>query len=395
MAKSPRVADFSTHFSGPVASQRLAHLGADVIKIEHPVIGDGNRQFAPMFHEDSVHHLTLNAGTRSLAIDAKSPQWVPTVAAIARWADVVIVGNQPSSARKLGIDAQSLFAHNDQLVYCMITGWGVAGDWSSLPAHGLNMDALAGAIPLDWATGEPRIPEHYRSAGTTVAGIEAAVGIYAALHRRSLGEGGQVVHVSIWEAALAWQWRDLATLANLDHLWTSYQALGPRYAVYGTKDARALLVCPVEQKFWVAFCEAIGLPSAWALRGDWSGGMDMGAAYESFGERAEIAARMATRERDEWISILREANVPAAPVYDVREAMGSAHAHQNGTMAQYQMRGRTVRVPVAPVSVTPAREARDTDTIAGYHARKAQGIAPAPHLGEQNAEIMRELGLSD
>ncbi|VTU29547.1 Formyl-coenzyme A transferase [Variovorax sp. SRS16] len=395
MAKSPRVADFSTHLSGPVASRRLAQMGADVIKVEHPTLGDGNRSFPPMFHEDGIHHLYLNAGTRSLALDWRSPSWPRTVAAIARWADVVIVGNRPAQAQRMGIDAASLLAHKPELVYCMITGYGLAGEWAALPAHGLNMDALAGAIPLEWQDGQPEVPEHYRSVGTTVAGIEAVAGIYAALHRCSRGEGGQIVHVSIWEAALAWQWRDLATFANLERPWTAYRDLGSRYAVYGTQDAKALLVCPIERRFWDSFCTVLELPDDVRARGDWSSGSDMGSDYIALGERTLIGERLRLKPRDEWVALLREAQVPVAPVLDWRESMASAHAQANGTMASYDYRERAVRVPVAPVSVTAASAAGSTEAIAEAHRRRAEQVPRAPYLGEHNDEILKELGLAD
>ncbi|NBP25665.1 MAG: hypothetical protein EBU81_14190, partial [Proteobacteria bacterium] len=168
-AKGPKVADFSTHLSGPIASRQLAHLGANVIKIEHPRVGDGNRFFPPFFHEEGVHHLCLNPGTRSLAIDPKSPQWPEIVRAVARWADVVIVGNRPENARKLGIDLATLQGHNPELIYCLITGYGLEGEFAGLPAHGLNMDALAGTVPTERNGDRPDIPEHFRTAGTTLA----------------------------------------------------------------------------------------------------------------------------------------------------------------------------------------------------------------------------------
>lgn len=392
MAKSPKVADFSTHFSGPVASRRLAQLGADVLKIEHPKLGDGNRSFPPFYEGEGIHHLYLNAGTRSLALDPRAPEWPKVVEAVGKWADVVIVGNRPSNARRMGIDPATLLALNPQLVYCMITGYGVAGEWAAQPAHGLNMDALAGAVPLERKDGGPEVPEHYRSAGTTIAGIEAAMGIYAALHRRAQGEGGQVVHVSVWEAALSWMWRDLATYANAHKPWPNYRDLGSRYAVYGTRDEKAILVCPIERRFWERFCDALELPAALRSRGDWSGGADMGPGYDD--ERGLIGKRFAARSRDEWLQILRAAEVPVAPVLDWREAMSSAHAEANGVMARYEYRGREVRVPTTPVSITSAGDLSGGDeSLAEAHRRKAKDVRRAPYLGEHNAELYKELGL--
>jgi crotonobetainyl-CoA:carnitine CoA-transferase CaiB-like acyl-CoA transferase len=395
MNKSPKVADFSTHFSGPTASRRLMQLGADILKIEHPKHGDGNRRFPPYFNNEGIHHLYLNAGARSVTIAPGTDEWRHAISAIARWADVVIVGKQPSSAQKLGIDVASLLCHNPELVYCLITGYGVAGEWADLPAHGLNMDALAGTLPLEWKDGNPRIPEHYRSVGTTVAGIEAALGIYAALYRRSRGGGGQVVHVSIWESALATMWRDVATFANTGSEWAAYRDLGPRYDVYAASDAKALLVCPIERHFWERFCDALELPTEVRRRGDWSNGVDTGKDYVELGERQQIANRLRCRKRDDWISILGQAEVPVAPVLDWRDAMASDHANANGTMAEYEYNGNTVRVPTSPASVTSVAELNGGGraALAESHRKKSEAVARAPYLGEHTEAVFRELGI--
>lgn len=394
-ARGPRVADFSTHLPGPVASHQMVQLGADVIKIEHPKWGDGNRDVAPYFEGEGIHHLALNPGTRSLALDSKSPRWPQVVEALARWADVIIVGNRPSTAQRLGLDFQTLLRHNPQLIYCLISGYGIAGEWAGYPAHGLNVDALAGTIALEDRDGRTDTPEHYRSVGTTMAGIEAALGVYAALYQRSLGGGGQVVHVSIWEAALSWMWRDTATFANTGASWPPYRSFGSRYAIYGARDGKAVLVCPTEKHFWERFCDALELPAEVRARGDWSGGADMGAAYLDLGERELIQARFLTRPREEWVSLLARADIPFAPVLDWREAMLSEHAAENGVIAAYEHRGKQVHVPTVPVSVTPgsALSGQGYEGLALAHRAKAAGIQRAPSLGEHNTEIFKELGL--
>lgn len=393
--KSPRVADFSTHLSGPVASRQLMQLGADIIKVENPKWGDGNRDFPPYFHDEGIHHLYLNAGTRSLALDARSELWPRAVEAIARWADVVIVGNRPKNAERLGIDYAKLRAYNPKLIYCMITGYGLEGEWASYPAHGLNMDALAGTVPLERNGDRPDVPGHYRSVGTTLAGIEAALGIMVALHRRDRGEGGQLVQVSVWESAMSWLWRDLTTQANVGRAWTAYRDLGSRYCIYGASDDKALLVCPIERRFWESFCDVLELPAELRVRGQWQGGTDMGADYVALGERDLIQARIAARPRDEWVRLLARADVPVAPVLDWREAMQSPHAQANGLMTQYEYRGHTVRLPTTPVSVTPAADLADTsvERLAKAHRDKREAVTRAPHLGEHNKEVLKELGI--
>ncbi|MEY2571244.1 MAG: hypothetical protein QOE63_1594 [Acidimicrobiaceae bacterium] len=394
MEKTPKVADFSTHYSGPVASRQLVQLGADVIKIEGPKFGDGNRTLRPITDAgDSINHLYLNIGTRSLTVDTRSEAWPDLVAGVARWADIVIVGNRPTAATKRGIDYATMVKHNPEIVYCMITGYGLVGPWAGYPAHGLNMDVLAGTVPIDWEDGEPYPTASYRSVGTTLAGIQAALGVMAGLHRRDRGMGPQFVHVSIWEAALSWMWRDLSTFANTGEPWTRYRENGPRYCIYKCADGQPILVCPMEEHFWHKFCDVLELPDEVRNRGDWSDGSDFGESYE--GELELVREHMLKRTAAEWNELLAAADVPVALVLDWQTAMASEHAQQNGAMMSYPYKDREAHIPMTPVSVTSgvAPDAT-TEELAEHHRSKGAGMGPPPDLGENTAEILEEIGLS-
>jgi len=143
------------------------------------------------------------------------------------------------------------------------------------------------------------VPESYLTVGTTLAAVQAALGIMTALYRREKGEGGRYVHVSSWGAAMWWNWRHLDTWASLGRSWPAYKDLGSRYGTYVTSDRRALLLCPAEKKFWVAFCDLLGLPETWRERGRWGGsGMDFGQGYDD--ERREIARIIEANPNTVW-----------------------------------------------------------------------------------------------
>ena len=250
-----RIVDFSTHMSGPLASHLLVEMGADVIKVEHPVQGDGNRGNDPKIAGVSDLHLALNPGTRSIAISTNSPHWADVVAGVTAWADAVIVGARPKDAVRRGLDFHTLLEANPQLVYCVISGYGLAGPWAEYKAHGQNMDALAGRVEVEWNEGQPQTRVGWRSAGVLLAGVFGAMGVLAAIVKRDRGGGPQFVHTSIWNTALWWNWRDVNTWVNNDEPWHEYRSLGSRYAMYATSDHRALLICPLERVAWERFCD--------------------------------------------------------------------------------------------------------------------------------------------
>lgn len=382
----PRVVDFSTHLSGPLASHYLAELGADVVKVEHYRIGDGNRGVEPFIGGIGMIHVNCGPGVRSLAADPRSPEWPAIVAATAAWADVVIVGARPVDAAARGLDFATILGHNDRVVYCSLSGYGEHGPWSDRPAHGLQMDAYAGHVPVEWVDGQPRVPSRFRTAGTTAAAMFAAMGIFAALYRREREGGSFFVDTSAWAAAMAWQWRDVTTVANLGHLWTDYDQAGSRYAMYATADRRALLLCPLEQKFWHRFCDLVDLPDRRDV-GDWSSGMEWGAGPEFAAERRQVEARIATRPLREWIEALEPTGIPFAPVLELGEAVASDHAVANGVLGHTVVAGADATFTRLPVHVRPGGS-EEHRSVPPLH------LDSPPAIGEHSDEILAEVGLA-
>lgn len=386
LAEGPKIVDFSTHLSGPMCSHLLSELGATVIKVESPRHGDGNRDGdGETINGVGIFHAALNSGARSLTVDSRSDDWPRIVEACARWADAVVVGARPSAALKRGMDFDTMRRANPQLIYCALSGFGDRGPWKDLPAHGQTIDAYAGLLDMDESGDFPRTRSGWRTSGTTLAGVFAAMGVLAALNKRAQGlREAQFVDVSIWQTALWWSWRDTAMLANEGRPWIDYSDLGTRYSFYRTSDNRMLLLAPIEQRYWEAFCTLFELEELSGV-GDWSGsGMCYGAGREFEAERELIADRTRRRTLEEWIPLLEAADVPFSPVLTVPEALHSEHALVNGVLRETVINGSAAKIPAIPVRFADAT---------GRVNPKLGPLSSPPDLGEHNIEILRELGL--
>jgi crotonobetainyl-CoA:carnitine CoA-transferase CaiB-like acyl-CoA transferase len=182
-----------------------------------------------------------------------------------------------------------------------------------------------------------------------------------------------------------WKWRDLNDLANLGHEWTDYGDLGPRYAMYRTADGGAILVCPLERKFWAAFAELLNLPEQVREHGTWNeenGGMDYG--YP--GEYELIREVIAGKPRSYWVEALQELTIPFAPVLGLAEALTSEHASANDVMRATSLDGTALRVVSSPVQ----RHVGPDGTV----ACELPALDPAPRIGEQSAQILAGIGLN-
>ena len=379
-----RIVDFTRYMPGPLASRILADLGADVIKVENPKTGDANRGFAPFINGEGLFHVALNPGTRSLAIDRHSPHWDRVISACVRWADAVLVAGTSDSLTRMGLNAETLIKLNPRLVHCSITGYGEDGPWRALPAHGLNPDGFAGLVPIEREGGFPQPHEKYHSAGAPLAGLFAALGVLGALRRRDETGEPQRITVSLLGAAIWWNWRHVTSIANLDEEWWSYKNFGGRYGTYDTSDGRQILVCPLEKSFWEAFCDLLDMPPDWRARGSWDvSSMDHGTKYPW--ERAEIAKKIVQKPFDYWIAEFSRIQIPFAPMYTLKETLGSEHIAANAMLRTIHTGdGGDATIPAFPI------EARNA---AGE--RISTPAPRTPGLGQHNSQILREIGLSE
>ncbi|GAC1613826.1 MAG: CoA transferase [Candidatus Elarobacter sp.] len=355
-----RVLDFSVLLPGPFATVMLADLGADVIKVEPPG-GDNGRTITGLDFE------TVNRNKRSLVLDLKDPASHGTVGRLAAWADVAIETFRPGVAERLGIGCDALRAHNDVLIYCSLSGYGQDGPEAMQPGHDLNYLAAAGmlALPGHWDEPRPRRP------GLPIAdlagGAYTAIAILSALHERTRTGRGVRLDLSLFEAALSFT----ATRRGLELDGPTRQHLYPTNDLFETADARFLALGIVEEHFWTNFLRALG---------DAAGAMDQHRfasepLRREHGDALQPLMRAALRERSaaEWLAVFEQNDVPARLVLTPREASRGA-----------QVRARELIVERDGHSHLPFPV--KADGVSAPSVRR-----PAPRIGENTDEILREL----
>ncbi len=292
-----RVLDLSTWRPGPYASQLLAALGAEVIKVEPPG-GDPFRAYPDLFD-------VLNANKKGAVLDLESPSDHAYCLKLAAEADVVIEGFQPGVAAHLSIDFESVRAVNPSVIYCSVSGMGQSGPLADAPGHDVTFQAWAGALAPDGGMPASSALPIADLAG----GLGGAFAICAAVvHRLRTGEGQQI---DVAMSDILSTWTGAATAHTPSD---ARDRVVPGYGTFGCADIKFLALGVIDEDHcWASLCGALGLEDVAHLN-----------FSERIGRGPELQARLAglVREhpRDELVERLMALDVPAAPVLD-REAM--------------------------------------------------------------------------
>jgi len=313
---------------GPAGiTTHLADLGADVIKVEPPQ-GDYIREMTwPIIEGNSLMHLHLNRGKKSIALDLKNAEAVEVYKELVKTADVVVEAMRPGSLARRGLGYEELKKINPKIVFCTISGYGMTGPYENLPSHGIAYDTWAGIInPAYDEDGFCYIPEH-ASVGIHAGPIFGAFGILSGVIRaRETGEGC-FLEVGQSDAAAYMDWyrseshmayrrpEDVVTGNKADNyerraVGTKGMKEGVRYQMYDASDGVVLIMCS-EQAFWKNFCETVGRMD---LFEKWPGSKYADHARNNRELQAELKPIFLTKTCQEWIDIGNEKNFPMAPV---------------------------------------------------------------------------------
>ncbi|WP_432841448.1 CaiB/BaiF CoA transferase family protein [Dactylosporangium sp. CA-092794] len=369
------VLDLSRLIPGAYASQKLADLGADVIKVELPPAGDYLRSVVPLADGLSLMHIYLNRNKRSVALNLRSEEGRRAFAELVRSADVLIEAGRPGAAAAAGYGYEQVRQLRPDIVYCSLSAFGQSGPYADLPAHGAQMEAASGNINMDGPAdraGHAQAPNVRTFNASQSGALNAALAIAAALLRRQRTGAGAYLDVSCWQSAVTWQYGNLIALANSGQLFPGSEGIGARYGCYAAADGRWMMIGLIEAKFWNAFCRGVDRPD---LATDDAGGL----SYEADDRLAgELAGIFASRSSAEWVRFAIEHKLPIAPVLAPADLLTDPHAAHHGVFVD----------TAHPVTGTPVRVLAPPVKVAGEHFEIAH---PAPAFGEHTAEILARI----
>lgn len=254
------VLDLTRLLPGPYGTQLLADMGADVVKVEDPALGDYSRRGETAAMDEPTLFNGVNRGKRSVALDLKTDAGRQAFYRMVERADVVFESFRPGVVERLNVDYEILSSHNPELVYCSLSGYGQTGPYRERVGHDLNYVGLSGLLDLTRASEDerPRIPG-YQIADIS-GGLYAVVSILGALCSREVTGHGEYLDVSMTDAVLSFGQIPLATALGGGTPRpgrTRHTGLNPWYDVYETADGRYLTLAANEPGFWRTFCETV------------------------------------------------------------------------------------------------------------------------------------------
>lgn len=334
-----RVLDFSVWRPMPHATQALADLGADVLKVEPPG-GDPMRAYPELF-------AAIARGKRSVQLDLRTDAGRARALELARDADVVCEAWRPGVAARLGVDYDSIVAVNPSVVYCSLTGYGQTGPWVDVPGHDVNYQALAGALsPPPSGAPRPLVPR--LPAADLEGGTVCALVICAAWARRCATGEGERIDVAMADV-LAW-W--VGTRSGTAHVDATEPTRGsPGYGVFETRDGAWLaLGVLAEERLWRSICDALDLDDL----ADTTFADRLG-RVEEVNRRVEDA--IASLTRDDALERLRACDAPVSPVLTPEEAA----THEQLVAREVYVSSAGASVPHLPAHLARHTRAPSTD----------------------------------
>lgn len=376
-----KVLDFTNNAAGPVCVTMLADFGADVIKVERPVVGDDIRGFAPKLDNVGLNFLFYNRGKKSITIALDDPEGIEIIKKIIPDMDVVVESFRPGVMKKFNLDYESIKEIKPDIIYCSISAYGQTGPYSKKPGYDLIAQALCGVMDM---TGEPDAPPQKSGfiLGDYVGAMNAYGAIASALYYRQVSGKGQHIDYALLDGMVAMNnFVELAyTGVSQSRIGAHHSAICP-YGVYSGKKGQCVTICAPNNKLWTQLTALIGQEEL---------GMDERFAT---GPARIKNLKMVIEILETWlqgfdniedaVAILDQGGIPCAKVKTAKDLLGDEHLIARGMITEID----------TPPSVTKFDKLK-TRGVWIHMSETPGSISRAPDLGEHNYEILQQYGLS-
>ena len=372
-----RVVEIGQAFAGPMAAEILAHLGADVVKVERPEGDDARRWGPPFWRGTAPAYLAVNASKRAITLDLKEAAQREWLAAYVGGVDVVVQNLRPGVVEELGLDAATLRARYPRLVYVNVWAFGRTGPLHLRPGYEPMLQAFAGLMMMNGDEGGPatRIGTSILDFGT---GMWAAMGALAALWQRGQTGQGCTVDASLLETALGWLKGHFASYRVSGEVPERHRTGSRRVVPFQSFETKSgpLLIGAGNDRLFAKLAEVLGHP-------EWAADPRFATNAARVANRDELVARMdavmGERSKEEWEERLEAAGVPCAPIHGLAEAVSHEQVAATGMLAPVP--GSDLALVALPLSFDGERPPiRRAPPGIGEHDAEVKGAGKAERL---------------